>query len=60
MKIDTTYIFKNDFASFMFINDYCIENPDMDPPALSDIITNLLLVKNAQISVIGLSNDIEI
>lgn len=57
---DISYIFQNDFASFKFINDYCTENPDMDPQALSDIITNLLSIKNAQIGVIDLSNNIEI
>lgn len=57
---DIADVFKNDFASFKFINKYCEENPEMDPQDLSDIITNLLSIKNSQIGVIDLSNSIEI
>ena len=57
---DIADVFKNDFASYDFINQYCQDNPDMKPQALSDIITNLSSIKNSQIGVIELSNNIEI
>ncbi len=57
---DIADVFKNEFASFDFINQYCADNPEMAPQALNDIIMNLLSIKNSQIGVIELSNHIEI
>lgn len=57
---DISVIFKNDFLSYSFITQYCKDNPEMDTEQLSKIITNLISIKNSQIGVISLSNNIDI
>ena len=57
---DIADIFKNDFSSYDFVTEYCENNPEMKHKDLNNIITNLLSIKNSQIGVIELSNDIEI
>lgn len=57
---DVSEIFKNGFRQFSFINQYCADNPEMDPETLEEIISNLTAIGNRLIGVIELSENLEI
>ena len=57
---DVSVVFKDDFSTFKFINDYCSKNPDMDPETLNNIITKLKGINNRQIGVIELADSLDI
>lgn len=57
---DIAEIFKTGFSTFKFINQYCLDNPDMDPEALNTILTNLQYIGNRQIGVIDLEEHLDI
>lgn len=57
---DISIVFEDGFSSFKFINDYCAENPDMDPNKLNTVITNLSNIASRQIGQIELSDNLDI
>lgn len=57
---DVSQVFKSDFKQYSFINQYCIDNPDMDPETLGDILSNLNSICNRLIGVIELSDNLDI
>ncbi len=57
---DVSVVFQNDFSAFTFINDYCTNNPEMQPETLDKILTNLKAIGNRLIGVIELSDNLDI
>lgn len=57
---DVSIVFKDDFSTFRFINDYCSKNPDMDPDTLNNILLKLKGIVNRQIGVIELAESLDI
>ena len=57
---DVAEIFKVGFPLFTFINQYCTENPEMQPEKLSEIIMDLQFIGNRQIGVIELEDHLDI
>ncbi|MBQ3128435.1 MAG: DUF262 domain-containing protein [Clostridia bacterium] len=57
---DVAEIFKPGFKQFSFINQYCTDNPDMDPETLGEILSNLTSIANRLIGVIELSDNLDI
>ena len=57
---DVAEVFKTGFSTFKFINQYCIDNPEMEPEALNNILTNLQYIGNRQIGVIELEEHLDI
>lgn len=57
---DIAEVFKNDFNMFSFVEEYCLNNPDMDKKTLGDIITKLKSISNRMIGVIDLSENLNI
>ena len=57
---DISAIFKPDFSTHKFINDYCKDNPGVDPDSLDKILTKLKSIANRQIGVLELAHQLEI
>lgn len=57
---DVAEVFKTGFSTFKFINQYCVDNPEMEPEALNNILTNLQYIGNRQIGVIELEEHLDI
>lgn len=58
---DISIIMKNDFDPFSFVQEeYCQKNPDVSPQEVYPRIQQLLDIKNIQVGVIQLSNELEI
>ena len=57
---DIAEVFKSSFSSFSFVTKYCQTNPDVDPDELNKTITRLIDIKNRQIGIISLNNELSI
>lgn len=57
---DISTIFKTDFDSFTFIQEYCAKNPEVNPTELNKKINQLLGIKNRQIGIIKLDRELTI
>lgn len=57
---DISVIMKNDFDPFSFIPEYCQKNSEVSSQQLSPSIQKLLDIKNIQVGIIQLSNELEI
>jgi len=57
---DVAEVFKTGFSTFKFINQYCIDNPEMEPEKLNEILINLQYIGNRQIGVIELEEHLDI
>lgn len=57
---DISVIFKPDFSTHKFINNYCKDNPSVDPDSLDKILTKLKSIANRQIGVLELAHQLEI
>ncbi|MCR4829227.1 MAG: DUF262 domain-containing protein [Bacteroidales bacterium] len=57
---DIADVFKTDFDSFEFVQNYCAENNDISPKELNKIIMRLIDIKNRQIGIIKLNEDVTI
>lgn len=57
---DVAEIFKVGFPLFTFINQYCVDNPEMKPEKLNEIIMDLQFIGNRQIGVIELEDHLDI
>lgn len=57
---DISTIFKTDFDSFTFIQEYCSKNPEVNPTELNKKINQLLGIKNRQIGIIKLDRELTI
>jgi hypothetical protein len=57
---DIADIFKPGFNHLRFIKQYCLENPDMNDEKLSDVLTQLMDIKNRRIGVIELAESLDI
>lgn len=57
---DISVIFRHDFSTHKFINNYCKDNPGVDPDSLDKILTKLKSIANRQIGVLELVHQLEI
>lgn len=57
---DIAEIFKSDFDSFEFVQNYCENNEGVKPKDLNKVIMRLLDIKNRQIGIISLNNELTI
>lgn len=57
---DIAEVFKSDFSSFKFINQYVIDNPDMDIEALHSVLEGLKNLQHCNIGVIELDAELDI
>ncbi len=57
---DISELFKTDFDSFTFIDEYCASNPDIAKKDLNALINKVLNIKNAPIGIINLSDSLSI
>jgi hypothetical protein len=57
---DISVVFKTDFDSFGFIEDYCQKNTEISRTDLNKIITNLQAIKNCQLGAIILVPQLDI
>lgn len=57
---DIAEVFKPDFDSFEFVQNYCSVNTNVLPKELNKTIMRLIEIKNRQIGIITLSNEITI
>lgn len=57
---DIAEVFRPDFDSFEFVQNYCSINTNVLPKDLNKIIMRLIEIKNRQIGIITLSNEITI
>lgn len=57
---DISILFKNDFSTFKFINDYCKDNPEVSPDELNSVLTRVKSIANRQIGVIELAHQLDI
>lgn len=57
---DIADVFRNDFSSFKFINQYVQDNPDMDMEALHSIIESLKNLQHCNLGVIELDAELDI
>lgn len=57
---DVAEVFKTGFSTFKFINQYCVDNPEMDAESLNNILINLQYIGNRQIGVIELEEHLDI
>lgn len=57
---DIAELFKSDFSSFKFINQYVIDNPEMDQEELHKIIESLKNLQHCNIGVIELDASLDI
>lgn len=55
---DISEVFKSDFDSFEFVQNYCIANEDIKPNELNKVIMRLIDIKNRQIGIIVLNNEL--
>ena len=55
---DVAEIFKVGFPLFNFINQYCVDNPEMKPEKLNEIIMDLQFIGNRQIGIIELDDNL--
>lgn len=57
---DIAEVFKSGFDLWQFVNQYCIDNPEISGSQLNNILMRLIDIKNRQIGVITLSKDLNI
>ena len=57
---DVAEVFKTGFSTYDFVNQYCADNPEMQPKVLNDILINLQYIGNRQIGVIELEEHLDI
>ncbi len=57
---DIAELFKSDFSSFKFINQYVIDNPEMDQEELHKVIESLKNLQHCNIGVIELDASLDI
>lgn len=57
---DIAEVFKNDFDVFSFVEQYCVDNPEMEKKDLAESITKLRAISNRMIGVIDLSENLNI
>lgn len=57
---DIATVFKPDFDSFEFVQNYCEINKEVTPKELNKVIMRLIDIKNRQIGIIVLSNELSI
>jgi hypothetical protein len=57
---DISELFKPDFESWTFVNNYCEANSEIKPNELSKLIQDVIKIKNAPIGVINLNNNLSI
>ena len=57
---DIADVFKTDFDSFEFVQKYCASNEGVTPKDLNKVIMRLIDIKNRQIGIISLSNELTI
>ena len=57
---DISVIMDSDFDLFTFTLDYCAKNSNLTPQEISPSIQKLLDIKNIQVGIIQLSNELEI
>ena len=57
---DIAEIFKNDFSVYLFITNYCRDNPEMAPETLDKIITRLKGIADCRLGTIELSEKLNI
>ena len=57
---DVAEVFKMGFSSWKFVQEYCANNPDMEPEKLNEVLQNLLYIGNRQIGVIELEEHLDI
>lgn len=55
---DISEVFKPDFDSFEFVQNYCAVNQDIKPNELNKVIMRLIDIKNRQIGIIVLNNEL--
>ena len=57
---DISIMFKNNFNSYSFIQEYIKNNPDVSPNVINEAITKILNIKNCQIGAITLVSELDI
>ncbi|GHU41665.1 hypothetical protein FACS1894111_04290 [Clostridia bacterium] len=57
---DISPIFKSDFNSWSFVNEYISNNPEVSPELINNKITKLQHIKNSQLGCIELIPDLDI
>jgi hypothetical protein len=57
---DISDLFRHDFSTHKFINEYCRYNPETDPDNLDKVVTRLKSIANRQIGVLELAHQLEI
>lgn len=57
---DISILFKSNFSTFGFINDYCIDNPEVSPDELNSVLARVKSIANRQIGVIELAHELDI
>lgn len=57
---DISILFKHDFSTFKFINEYCKDNPEVDADDLNRTLTKLKSIANRQIGVLELAPELDI
>ncbi len=57
---DIADVFKTDFDSFEFVQKYCSSNEGVTPKELNKVIMRLIDIKNRQIGIISLNNELTI
>ena len=57
---DISEVFKTDFSTYSFIEEYCELNPDMDKKDLDKVLTKLKSIANRQVGIIELSDHLDI
>lgn len=57
---DIADIFKSKFSSFSFVKNYCSANPEISPEQIEHVIMRLRDIKNRQIGIISLNNNLTI
>ena len=57
---DIASVFKTDFDSFEFVQNYCAANEGVTPKELNKVIMRLIDIKNRQIGIISLNNELTI
>ena len=55
---DISMVFKPNFDSFEFVQNYCSVNEDVKPNELNKVIMRLIDIKNRQIGIIALNNEL--
>lgn len=57
---DISEVFKTEFSSFEFVNEYINKNPGANPNQISEVINRLTSIKSNLIGIIELSHDMDI